>query len=104
MRRKSTGPKIPSGAFDVINDISPEKLQTFAAILILWNYVETILDTILGYTLGLKVDLFFHVSSRINGIDRKIALCKEGIRAQGASDAVRLTTSKTLNALARAPK
>jgi hypothetical protein len=44
-------------------------------------------------------DLFPHVSSRINGIDGKIAIFKEAILLAEASDPVRLAISKTLNAV-----
>ena len=69
MRRKSTGPKQAANSFDVLRDIEPAKLQTFAAILIVWNYIETFVDASLGYATKIHPDLFPHVSSRINGID-----------------------------------
>jgi hypothetical protein len=99
MRRKSRGPKPASNSFDVLRDIEPAKLQTFAGILIVWNYIETFVDASLGYATKIHPDLFPHVSSRINGIDGKIAIFKEAIALADASDPVRLAISKTLNAV-----
>jgi hypothetical protein len=98
MRRKSRGPKDTSGSFNVMRDINPEKLKTFAAIIIVWNYVETFLDAALGYAMKIDSDLFPHVSSRINGLDGKIAILKEAITLSKATDA-RPTLNKTFNAV-----
>jgi hypothetical protein len=99
MRRKSTGPKVAASGYDVTTDIRPEKLQAFAAIMLTWNYIETYLDATLGLALQLRVDLFPHVTSRINGIDGKVAILKECAKTRLASEEVRLSFSKTLNSI-----
>ncbi|KQW22493.1 hypothetical protein ASC80_03665 [Afipia sp. Root123D2] len=99
MRRKSTGPKDASNAFNILTDISPERLQKFAAIVIVWNYIETFLDASLGLALRIDVQMFPHVSSRINGTDGKIAIIKESILLAQPKEHTRVLLSKTLNAV-----
>lgn len=99
MRRKSTGPKEASTAFNILSDISSERLQKFGAIMIVWNYIETFLDANLGLALRIDIQMFPHVSSRVNGIDGKIAIIKESILLAQPKEHTRILLSKTLNAV-----
>lgn len=99
MRRKSTGPKESTNSFDVLNDIDPEKLKLFAAVCMTWNYIETVLDSCLGYALKIDVEMFGEVSSRINGIDGKIALIKKALEVGRVDGSSALSLRKTLNAV-----
>src|SRR5688500_16059639 len=99
MRRKSTGPKDAGGEFNPRKDISAERLKAIAGILLVWNYIESVLDVALPTSLQLQHAVWNDVTSRINGMDGKIAIFKASVAAQGPSNDVKLIISKTLNAV-----
>jgi hypothetical protein len=64
---------------DPFHDLSVEQLSYIGAIALLYNDVEAIVDRLCGLALGVTIRRE-ELTSRINGVDGKIALIKLGVR------------------------
>jgi hypothetical protein len=99
MRRKSTSSDRPYKFFD-IKEVEPERLRAIGAVMLAWNWIEGAIDTSIGMALELHPNMWVDVSSRINGLDGKIAILKESAKLFTATpDDMLLAISKTLNAV-----
>lgn len=95
MRRKAApGKQRPWQDYQVRKDISKDRLAAFGAVALLWNDIEGAIDTTLGLALELPEPMWIEITSRINGLDGKIAIIKR------AAKIIHKLPDETLNVLA----
>ena len=68
-------------ADDAVREVlREERLQAIGAIMLAWNWIEGAIDTSLAVALELHPDMWTDITSRINGMDGKIAILKASER------------------------
>jgi hypothetical protein len=83
VRRKKSGEQRAYRSYDFLQDVQPRRLQLIGAITLAWNWIDGAVDATLGVALELHPDMWVQVTSRINGMDGKIALLKVALGLQG---------------------
>lgn len=68
------------GAYDLRKDFGDERLIHVGAICLVWNLLEDSIDVVLVICLELLPPIWDHVTSRIHGIDGKIAIIKSALK------------------------
>jgi hypothetical protein len=84
MKRRAKPKERPHRSYDIKKDIKPEWLAALGAVCVAWNDIEGALDVALCVVLEVPAPLWLDVSSRIQGIDGKIALIKKAARVHFA--------------------
>lgn len=81
-RKSSTWSKEYSsvGSYDLRKDFGDERLVHVGAICLVWNLLEDSIDVVLVICLELLPPIWDHVTSRIHGIDGKIAIIKSALK------------------------
>jgi hypothetical protein len=68
---------------DIRKDIPQAQLAAIGSVALSYNYAETTINRMLYFTVGMPIALHAEVSSRINGVDGKIAIIKAGAAEMG---------------------
>lgn len=68
---------------DVRENFSPAQLEAIGAVTIAFNEAEIILDIVLGHSLDINAEMWFEISTRINGIDGKVAIIRKSSEIWG---------------------
>ena len=76
MKRKWSADTKADREADLRKNFTQEQLEVIGSVTIAWNEAEILLDISLGESLDLRAAMWFEVSTRINGIDGKVALIK----------------------------
>lgn len=71
---------------DIERDLSPNQLAKIGAISFAYNNAEARIDELLGVVTGLDGEMLLQVSTRINGLDGKIAIITHGAKALSLSE------------------
>lgn len=89
--------------FDFLTEVDGDRLQLIGAITLAWNWIEGALDATLAMSLELVSEMWLEVTSRINGIDGKIALVRRTLTLEHGlpqfAESDELVARKTLNAI-----
>ncbi|HEV2605197.1 MAG TPA: hypothetical protein VGU24_16215 [Microvirga sp.] len=80
MKRPLKGLKPSFKTGDIKRDLTTEQLAEIGAITLAYNQVENHIDWMLTQSLRIPVTLHFDLVTRINGIDGKIHLLKQGTK------------------------
>jgi hypothetical protein len=101
MRRKAKDdtPR-QSKPFDLKKDIDQELIWGMGAASLIWNTIEQGIEVSLGLAADIPPKLWVSVSSRINGVDGKIAIIKDACKRRiEMPDSVYLPIAQTLGAI-----
>src|ERR1700733_6338850 len=71
---------------DIERDLSPKQLAKVGAISFAYNKAEERVEELLGVVTGLHGEMLLQVSTRINGLDGKIAIVTNGAKSLGLSE------------------
>jgi hypothetical protein len=74
------------GTGDIKADLSQEQLAAFGAATLAYNFLEDQIDALLFVVTRIPEWLFSEVSSRIHGLDGKIAIIQEAIKHSGLDE------------------
>ncbi len=81
MRRKPKGrPHFDWTEYSVRTDVDREQLELIGAICLEWNFIEDMIDFTLFHAWEMDRDASIETSSRIYGIDGKLAIIKQCVR------------------------
>lgn len=91
-------PKDIKAAHDVLQDFTYEQFAGIGKFLMAYNNAEVFIDLLFIFSLNLKGSMTLSITSRINGIDGKIEIVKDALRAISAPEELQRTLSATLGA------
>ncbi|WP_439375340.1 hypothetical protein [Bradyrhizobium sp. DASA03120] len=80
----------------VKQDVSTEQLAAIGSVVLNYNYAESAINRMLAPALGLTVDVYHAVTSRINGLDGKIEIVKIAAAGMGMPEDMRLFLAEGL--------
>lgn len=81
-RRKTEAPKAYR-SYDFLLEVDSKRLQLIGAITLAWNWIEGAIDASLGIGIEAHPDMWVEITSRINGMDGKIALLRKSLDLDG---------------------
>jgi hypothetical protein len=96
MKRRHPQKPATSQFRSVKEDVSDEQLAAIGSVVLNYNYAESTINRMLGPCLGLTRDVFYAVTSRINGLDGKIEIVKTAAIGMGMQDDMRRFLAESL--------
>jgi hypothetical protein len=96
MKRPSSRFRHSKRSGDIRKDLTPEQLAGIGSVTLAYNEAEILIDILLSLSLGLLSYVAHEITSRINGIDGKIALAKIGMNYVNADETTMRLLGETL--------
>lgn len=93
-REHIDGPIVRSGIIRI--DLSEKQLAGIGLVAIAYNEAEILIDVALSKLFGLSPEMSLELTSRINGIDGKSELIKDGVKHSGGPASLVQLVNKTL--------
>jgi hypothetical protein len=96
MKRPSSRFRHSKRSGDIRKDLTPEQLAGIGSVALAYNEAEILIDILLSLSLGLLSYVAHEITSRINGIDGKVALAKIGMNYVSADETTMHLLGETL--------